>query len=113
MPMKRISYPTVLWLANTMTAIREKYLSEYPDVQVSYDTEQLKIVAYPTWADHTQETNQLSWSLAEISKVTIPEKEYERLKKDSLFLSALESAGVDNWSGYSHAFSFLDGEDDE
>lgn len=32
--------------------------------------------------------------------VTISEKEYERLKWDSLCLSFLEARGVDNWSGY-------------
>ena len=35
--------------------------------------------------------------------VTITLKEYESLKEDSDFLAALQSAGVDNWDGYSYA----------
>jgi hypothetical protein len=38
-----------------------------------------------------------------IETVTIPKKEYESLKEDSLWLTALEDAGVDNWSGYDDA----------
>lgn len=32
--------------------------------------------------------------------VTITKKEYDELSEDSLFLSFLEAAGVDNWDGY-------------
>lgn len=35
--------------------------------------------------------------------VTISKKEYDDLIEDSLWLSCLESAGVDNWSGYDFA----------
>ena len=35
--------------------------------------------------------------------VTITLDEYEQLKADSAFLSALEQAGVDNWDGYDYA----------
>ena len=35
--------------------------------------------------------------------VTIPKKEYDSLKEDSKWLSALEDAGVDNWSGWDFA----------
>lgn len=35
--------------------------------------------------------------------VTIPLSEYRSLKRDSEWLGYLESAGVDNWPGYSHA----------
>lgn len=35
--------------------------------------------------------------------VTIPRKEYESLKEDSDWLQCLQSAGVDNWSGYDYA----------
>ena len=35
--------------------------------------------------------------------ITIDKQEYNRLIKDSLFLEALEGAGVDNWEGYSDA----------
>ena len=38
-----------------------------------------------------------------MEKVTITKKEYNQLKDDSLKLSALEQAGVDNWSGYEFA----------
>jgi len=35
--------------------------------------------------------------------VTISKSEYESLLEDSLWLSALEAAGVDNWQGYDSA----------
>lgn len=35
--------------------------------------------------------------------VTISKKLYDKLLKDSEFLGALESFGVDNWDGYSDA----------
>jgi len=35
--------------------------------------------------------------------VTITQKEYAELVKDSNFLACLEDAGVDNWSGYDYA----------
>ena len=35
--------------------------------------------------------------------ITITEEEYSRLKSDSEFLQALQSVGVDNWSGYEDA----------
>jgi len=35
--------------------------------------------------------------------VTITKKEYLSLLEDSKFLSCLENAGVDNWSGYDYA----------
>lgn len=44
--------------------------------------------------------------------VTISKEEYESLKEDSLWLSCLESAGVDNWSGYDYARELLDGAED-
>lgn len=39
--------------------------------------------------------------------VTIPKSEYDRLVKDSEWLSCLEAAGVDNWSGYDCALDIL------
>lgn len=39
--------------------------------------------------------------------VTISKKEYDSLREDSRFLTALESAGVDNWSGYDFARELL------
>jgi len=39
--------------------------------------------------------------------VTIKKEEYEKLKKDSEFLSALLAAGVDNWDGYDYAVEQL------
>jgi len=38
----------------------------------------------------------------------ISRAEYKRLKERDEMLSALNAAGVDNWSGYSHAFEILD-----
>lgn len=35
--------------------------------------------------------------------VVISKEEYESLLEDSLFLEALQGAGVDNWEGYSYA----------
>ena len=43
--------------------------------------------------------------------VSISEREYEGLKEDSAKLSALECAGVDNWSGYDYAMDILHGND--
>lgn len=34
----------------------------------------------------------------------ITEKEYQRLREDSNWLSYLEAAGVDNWEGISYAY---------
>jgi hypothetical protein len=44
--------------------------------------------------------------------ITITKKEYDRLKKRSLKLQALDNAGVDNWDGYSYAMELLDGEEE-
>lgn len=43
--------------------------------------------------------------------VTITRKEYDRLTKDSEFLSCLESCGVDNWDGYGDAQEMMDDEE--
>lgn len=43
--------------------------------------------------------------------ITIPKEEYESLKEDSLFLSCLEAAGVDNWDGYDYAIGMYKEED--
>lgn len=40
--------------------------------------------------------------------VTIPESEYISLKEDRTWLECLESAGVDNWSGYCDAREILE-----
>ncbi len=40
--------------------------------------------------------------------ITIPKKEYDELVHASNFLTCLESAGVDNWSGYSYAQEMMD-----
>lgn len=45
-------------------------------------------------------------------QVTIPQDEYDFLLKKSDFLDALESAGVDNWDGYSIAWREVYGEYD-
>jgi hypothetical protein len=44
--------------------------------------------------------------------ITIGVKEYERLIERDNFLSCLESAGVDNWSGYSEAWEMMEEEND-
>lgn len=41
--------------------------------------------------------------MEEEETVTITKSTYERLLDDSMFLEALEVAGVDNWVGYGYA----------
>lgn len=43
--------------------------------------------------------------------VTITKEEYDKLVWDSEFLGALESHGVDNWEGYSEAYTSVVDED--
>jgi hypothetical protein len=43
--------------------------------------------------------------------ITITKKKYDSLMEDSLFLSKLYAAGVDNWGGYGEALE--DEEEDE
>ena len=45
--------------------------------------------------------------------ITISKEEYDQLVKDSDFLNALQSVGVDNWEGYSDAFDFLENSDED
>lgn len=45
--------------------------------------------------------------------VTISKQEYENLKEDSAWLLCLESAGVDNWSGYDYARELYNGDLEE
>lgn len=40
--------------------------------------------------------------------VTISRAEYDKLKRDSLLLEALQAAGVDNWEGYSDAIHMME-----
>lgn len=40
--------------------------------------------------------------------ITISLETYERLLKDSIFLSCLEAAGVDNWGGYDMAYELME-----
>jgi len=48
-----------------------------------------------------------------LETITISKEEYDQLVKDSNFLNALESVGVDNWEGYGEAFSFLENSDED
>lgn len=45
--------------------------------------------------------------------ILVSKKEYDKLKKDSQFLNALISAGVDNWDGYSYAHKLMEEEEEE
>ncbi len=45
--------------------------------------------------------------------VTIPESEYNELKRDARWLACLENAGVDNWEGISFAHELMSEEDSE
>ncbi len=42
--------------------------------------------------------------------IVIPKEEYEMLRENDMFLDALQSAGVDNWEGYSIAYQIFNGE---
>jgi hypothetical protein len=44
--------------------------------------------------------------------VEIPRKEYERLLERDTWLSCLEAAGVDNWSGIDYAYDLKDAEEE-
>jgi hypothetical protein len=44
-------------------------------------------------------------------QVTITKKEYDQLKKDSIWLCCLEEAGVDNWEGISYAYELRNEEE--
>lgn len=44
--------------------------------------------------------------------ITISKKAYEKLLKDSEWLSYLEAAGVDNWDGYGIAQEMMDEDED-
>lgn len=48
--------------------------------------------------------------ITQVEMVTIPRAEYERLLKSAEWLECLESAGVDNWSGFDEARAILNGE---
>jgi hypothetical protein len=45
--------------------------------------------------------------------ITIPKEAYDRLLADQEFLSCLEAAGVDNWSGYDEAVEMYNEDDGE
>lgn len=42
--------------------------------------------------------------------ISIPIEEYNMLVEDSMFLCALEEAGVNNWEGYSEAIRIMEEE---
>ena len=44
--------------------------------------------------------------------IVISKKEHERLVERDDWLTCLESAGVDNWSGYDYAVALKNGEED-
>ena len=45
--------------------------------------------------------------------ITITKAEYDRLDKRSVFLDALDAAGVDNWEGFEYAHEIFEmGSDD-
>lgn len=45
--------------------------------------------------------------------VTIPQSEYNRLRRNSIVLSNLEAAGVDNWCGWDEAMEMAQVDLDE
>lgn len=53
--------------------------------------------------DDTQQEFDAALEDLDAGRVTISKKEYESLKEDSDWLQCLQSAGVDNWSGYDYA----------
>jgi hypothetical protein len=44
--------------------------------------------------------------------VSITKAEYDRLVERDDFLTALQGAGVDNWSGYDYAIQIKNGEEE-
>jgi len=40
--------------------------------------------------------------------ITITKKEYNELMEDSVLLSFLNAAGVDNWDGYEYAIDMME-----
>jgi len=46
-------------------------------------------------------------------QITISRKQYDELLYDSLWLSCLKAAGVDNWDGYDYAREMMPEDDDE
>lgn len=46
-------------------------------------------------------------------QIDIKEEDWEKIQKKLDFLNALEAHGVDNWDGYSDAYSSTFGDDDE
>ncbi len=48
-----------------------------------------------------------------VKTVTISEKEYRELLKDSDTLAKLHAGGVDNWEWYSESLGYSDDEDEE
>lgn len=48
----------------------------------------------------------------DIELVTVEKSHYEWLQQRNEWLSALENAGVDNWSGYGYARDILNGEEE-
>ena len=45
--------------------------------------------------------------MSETKMVTVSADQYEELLEDSMWLSALRAAGVDNWGGYDYAMELL------
>jgi hypothetical protein len=50
---------------------------------------------------------------AQLETVIISKVEYEELLEKSEFLSCLEAAGVDNWSGYGEAQEMMNEEEEQ
>jgi hypothetical protein len=46
-------------------------------------------------------------NMDEVDLITITKAEYDSLVEDANWLRCLESAGVDNWTGYDHAQEIL------
>ncbi len=46
------------------------------------------------------------------STITIPLDKYQRMMEQLRWLSALESAGVDNWLGIEYAYELMEEEED-
>lgn len=47
-------------------------------------------------------------TLSNKEMVTITKEEYDSLIEDSIMLSALHGAGVDNWDGFDHALELFE-----
>jgi hypothetical protein len=88
--MKRLDPETILW----------------PPHYVTEDDGDRPWLTGEDWNDLVREIKILQAAVAPATPddtITLSQEEYDNLREDSLFLSALREAGVDNWEWYGEA----------